>query len=283
MKRYIGLILTSSAAIALSGCNGSPFDRYFEQSVALFSSRGTTMTGNLNFTEISYYTAYRQECDYRTVCDRYPVQTLEQTLGLPGPGHGGGGHVGGGDHGGGGHDGDHHGGGDGDHHGGGGWDHGGGGYYHPPGGGYYPQPRCWTEAYNCREVPYQDSVETTIPSQITATVTGAGDTSTIGSLTFEVHANSGYPQFVTNPDNWPNGSDAIFKGLTPSDQNLLVLKSKIYELVPGQDFLNLPENFKAGDPLEISVQVQPASNPKLGLSAVGNVVALPPLEFTRGR
>ena len=116
---------------------------------------------------------------------------------------------------------------------------------------------------------------------MTATVTGAADGVYLGALTLEVHANNGYPEFITNPDNWPSGADAIFKGLNPGDQNLIVLKSKTYELVPGQDFLNLPANFVAGDPLNITIQVQPASNPKLGLSAVGTSAVLPPLTFTR--
>jgi hypothetical protein len=138
---------------------------------------------------------------------------------------------------------------------------------------------------NCRQVPYQDSRTYDRSSQVTVTVKGTGSVPNgkILGFTLGVHTNNAYQGLFNAQVQKPKEIQELLKTLSPQDKTLLLLKSEGYQLVGGQRFLELAPDFKAGDPVSIEVNVEPASNASNKLSGLGSGTAFPALHTSGNR
>lgn len=304
------LVLTSGLLLALGACNSAdkPLKDFVARTVKLEYANGNTFNGTLTFEKTTYYTELENECDrvvcgyqpettcdYATICDDQVADMASTDLASearPGGGGGGGGMHGGPGGGGGDHDGGHgpggFPGGPGGH--GGGGDHDGdhdGGWHGGHGGGWCRTVpvncRTWDEPLycdtNCRQVPVQRSKTEEVNSTVTAYVSGTADPKSL-DLALGVKTNDAFQNALANASARPKDSDYLFTQLNKDDRSLLILNSEKYVLTPGQNFLQLPANFKQGDPIELNIQVESASNPN-AYSVLGSPVDVPALNYVQ--
>jgi hypothetical protein len=307
-KSYVALLGLTLVAFGATGCKkDNPLKNYVEETVKLksvsqVSPSQLVVSGDLTFRHTHYWTAYRTECDtqicgYDNIYRCHPYTHCEPDHDLDGDDHHGG-------------DGDHHGGGGGHYPPGGG----GGGAHYPPGGGHgggpghgprvmseaevqdviasgtqgacYTRDVCGYESVprycqvNCRQVPYTESNTVKIESPVAVRVTLAGGAAirqdAIQSLQIGVKPTGKFVEAFNNPSMRPKHYEYLFDSLHPADRTLVVLAGNGIRLANDQNFLVLPPNFRAGDPVSIELQLVPGGGQNQ-VSAVGTAADFPVL------
>jgi hypothetical protein len=263
MKSFGILALALVSTFAFSGCN-DPMKDYVEQSVKLDPSKQLAPggAGTLVFTQVSYSTEYQQ------VCDHYECGGYEQICS-------------------------------------------GGGQTVCTGGGQVCEPvqrctasGCTTDSVchtvpqtchtstpvcqseyvsrtcdtNCREEPYQVRHETPIQSAISLEIKG-GDASKVENLSLGVKTNDKFIAAFDDPTQRPKNLGYLWDSLSKTDKTVLVMKSKGFQLVKGQSFLDVPADFRPGDTVKVEVQIEPSGSDQDGVTAVGTSTDFPALEF----
>ncbi|MGK5086212.1 hypothetical protein WDW86_01535 [Bdellovibrionota bacterium FG-2] len=262
--------------VGLTGCNDLQLDRYVEQVVDLKFAKTTeaSFQGVLSFMETTYFTSYRRVCstavcgydwDYRcyyeTRCDSVvDVQVsdaggnerpreYERGGGHPGEGHHGGGHPGEG---------------------------------HPSCHSHQVCQNVMVPRYcevDCHDVPYQDSSDQYFPSRVFVKLEGisAAEVGTVNELQFGANTNASFHADVHNAQKLPKKLRASFADLSIADQTLLVMKAKGFKMVSDTGFLKLPADFKRGDDVSITIQVEKTGNSDVVVSSMGTTAELPVL------
>jgi hypothetical protein len=144
-----------------------------------------------------------------------------------------------------------------------------------------PVPRyCDT---NCREVPVAKSRTREVTSPVKVTFQGVSNTDAIKAVMIGFKTNGRFDAAISDPALRPEGFENLFDSLAKEDKTVVILKAKGYELVDEQLFLKLPENFKAGDPIQLELQVRPTGSRKTTFSAVGTTEDIPAFRLEAGR
>jgi hypothetical protein len=265
-KIFVAIVL--GMLVALTGCK-SELKKYVKQTVELKSvGKSNVMRGKLNFTKTIFYTEYEQVCDrvqcgvdHRTDCD-YRTECRDIQLLCDNRG----------------------------------W------CYLPDGhricrindsrcnNGYYYHcykvpTHCWdveTPRYcdvNCRMEPVQKSKKQVVTSEVVATIKGLDNAKKyVSTLALGVKPTNEFLMAVNAPPLRPKDFSKLFDGLKATDRSFLFMEAKGYELT-GSEFLALPQDFKAGDPLFLNVEVKPAPAGDKTYSAAGSEMDTPALEW----
>lgn len=127
---------------------------------------------------------------------------------------------------------------------------------------------------NCRWETRYRSVRHSYHSRILAEIEGyaAGK---IQELTLGVETNADFQEALRNPDKRPSDYKEWFDKLRATDRTLLAMKAKGLELVPGDDFVRLPDNFRLGDDILLKLRVRPTGSDDSVSSVIGTANRLP--------
>jgi hypothetical protein len=131
-------------------------------------------------------------------------------------------------------------------------------------------------------VPYTASKTTKTESPVTIRLTGSIPAKAIKELALGVKTNGKFQSLLDNPASQPKELQEVLKGILKTDRTLLMLKAKGLRLKPGQNFLALSPDFKAGDAVQIEVAVEPIGSKKDVISVLGSPTDLPALQTSDG-
>jgi len=283
------LLVAATLSVGLSACRDrDPLGPLVERVVEADQRTEKALYSSLNFTLVEHYTEFQRQCDkvqcgtdYREVCDTQRVCTPPQTSCGPGRNvcHSGGEvcerdprtgrrycrHVPGSCH----------------------WEP---GYCSTIPGTcrdviigcrQVATPRyCDT---NCRDIPVARTREREVTSPVRVTFQGVNSTDAIKGVMIGFKTNARFDSAISDPALRPEGFESLFDQLAKEDKTVVILKAKGYELVEDQSFLNTPENFKAGDPIHLELQVRPSGSSKTGFSAAGTTKDIPAFRSDAGR
>lgn len=130
---------------------------------------------------------------------------------------------------------------------------------------------------NCKKVAVTKNVGSLLHSAISVRFQGIQDPNALESLELGVNTNLAFSETLAHLGQSTLELRGLLSSLQSSDKNLMLLKAKGYRLVADQDFLPLSSGFDAGDPIEITLRVEPTGSPSEVVSVIGTRVAFPPL------
>ncbi|HUP55921.1 MAG TPA: hypothetical protein VM598_00610 [Bdellovibrionota bacterium] len=144
----------------------------------------------------------------------------------------------------------------------------------------HPERLC--DSRRCRqEQQEEEERRTPVRSRIEASIFGQADLSGLIDLKLGVRTTSGFVEAFDEPSRRPDGFGHLWEALTREDRTLIMLRARGLRLVPGQQFMALPREFRRGDTVRLEIAVEPAvgENDAEILSVAGSTESFPKLEF----
>lgn len=156
------------------------------------------------------------------------------------------------------------------------------GFCRPFGNCYWETVPVYCET-NCRDVMVPETTTRQVPSTIVVRLEGQGvwdfPSRAIDSLELGVETNAAFTQAIADSSKRPAGFERLFDRLDRGQKTLLLMKAKGLALSPVSGWLKIPEDFKPGHTLEMTVRV--ARDPGVAVrdySVAGTPVSFPSLD-----
>lgn len=127
---------------------------------------------------------------------------------------------------------------------------------------------------NCRWETRYRTIKHNYHSRILAQIEGYSS-GRIEELTLGVETNQSFQEALRNPDKRPSEYREQFDKLRATDRTLLGMKAKGLELVPDENFVSLPENFRLGDDIFLRLRVRPTGSDDSFSSVIGTQNRIP--------